>query len=198
MTGKFVIGKKSEAKDKHCMVSLEINNDILNFIDVRKFATIHLLKTSETNKHSYIKTLGVDPVLKAFTNSTLKKLINTSSKMNIKSFLLDQSKIAGIGNIYASEILFKAKISPLRINNTLNEKEILNIYKAIKNILAEAIISRGTTFSDYRDGFNRKGSYQNKLRVYNKYNEACQTCGTLINKIKQNGRSTFYCSNCQK
>ncbi len=198
MTGKFIIQNKTTTNEKHSMIIFSTNKENIVFADIRKFATIDLLKTSKIFENKYLKNIGIDPTLNTFTYKIFKNLIMTSSKKITKSFLLEQDKITGIGNIYASEILFDSKILPERLVGSLTDKEIKALYKSISSILNHAISLRGTTFSDYRDGFNKKGEFQNQLKVYNKYNEDCTSCSSKIKKIKQNGRSTFYCDVCQK
>jgi formamidopyrimidine-DNA glycosylase len=198
MTGKFIIQDKIIETEKHSMIIFSTDTENIIFSDIRKFATINLINTLKLYENSYLKNIGIDPTLDNFTYDIFKEIINSSHKKTTKAFLLEQTKIVGIGNIYASEILFNAKISPERIIGSLTNIEINTLHGSIVSILKEAISLRGTTFSDYRDGFNKKGGFQNKLKVYNKYNETCSSCGEKIKKIKQNGRSTFYCNTCQK
>jgi formamidopyrimidine-DNA glycosylase len=194
MTGKFVVTNNPLNSYKHNMVLFQTNKTNIIFSDIRKFATITVDKTDSVQA----KNSGIDPVSKIFTFDSFNNLTILYSKLTCKSFLLNQKIISGIGNIYASEILFDSKISPSRTVSSLLIPEKKCLYESILKILKEAILHRGTTFSDYRDSFNKKGSYQNFLKVYNKNNTSCQICKTNIEKIKQNGRSTFFCKNCQK
>ncbi|MDD4527106.1 MAG: bifunctional DNA-formamidopyrimidine glycosylase/DNA-(apurinic or apyrimidinic site) lyase [Candidatus Margulisbacteria bacterium] len=198
MTGKFIIQGKNPNKEKHSMLKFSTNKENIIFEDIRKFATINLIKTKELKSNSYVQKIGIDPTTPEFTLLKLGKIIKNIPNKNLKQLLLEQNHLVGIGNIYASEILFESQISPQRLAKSLTKEEIKNLYIAIKNILQKAIELRGTTFSDYRDGFNKKGGFQNKLKVYNKYTQNCIICNNKISKIKQNGRSTFYCENCQK
>ena len=198
MTGKFIIQNKNLEHEKHSMIIFSTINENIVFSDIRKFATINLIETIKLSENSYIKNIGIDPTLPDFTLEIFKNIANASANKTTKGFLLEQNKITGIGNIYASEILFDTKILPARTIGSLTNIEIKSLYLSIITILQQAIILRGTTFSDYRDGFNKKGGFQNELKVYNKYNDSCDLCGTKIKKIKQNGRSTFYCEKCQK
>ena len=120
-------------------------------------------------------------------------------KLSIKDFLLEQSQIAGIGNIYASEILFDAKISPLRVCNEIIFKEATKILLSINFILHLAIEKNGTSISDYRTIDNKTGEFQNFLKVYGKKDSTCRRsrCTGIIEKIKQRQRSTFFCPSCQ-
>jgi formamidopyrimidine-DNA glycosylase len=115
----------------------------------------------------------------------------------VKPAILDQSVIAAIGNIYADEALFKAGIRPDRPANTLNDDEVGALNQAIKDVLLSGIENRGTTFRDYRDGYNQSGNNQNFLQVYGRTNQTCFICGESIKVMRIGGRGTHYCSQCQ-
>ena len=126
-----------------------------------------------------------------------KKLEN--KKTNIKSFLLNQKFVSGLGNIYADEVLFSAGVLPQRTVDTLDKIEIVKIYKAIKNILKKAVEKRGTTFNDYRDANGKKGNFLRFLKVYSRAGEKCLKCESVIlKKTKVAGRGTVFCRVCQK
>ena len=129
----------------------------------------------------------------------MKKNLNLSKK-NIKNVLLDQKIISGIGNIYASEILFHSKIRPNRLVNDLNQKEISNIIISTKFILNKAIRKGGSSIRDFKNSDGNTGSFQNEFKVYNKENENCpnSSCKNKIKKLNISNRSTFYCNICQK
>ncbi len=139
---------------------------------------------------------GIDPLGDNYLYDNFNKLL-TSNKV-IKSFLLDQEKISGIGNIYADEILWKAKILPNRPANSLSTEEINRLFKTIPEVLKEAIKHRGTTISDYRDINSNPGEYSERLKVYGKEGKPCNECQGIIKKIKLGGRSSCFCSDCQK
>jgi formamidopyrimidine-DNA glycosylase len=142
--------------------------------------------------------LGIEPLSEQFTLKCFKDLLK-NSKRNIKAFLLDQKHVAGLGNIYVDESLFLAHILPTRSLNTLNEKEIKDLYQAIKKVLRLAIKYRGTTFNNYKDAHGRKGSFINRLKVYGQENRKCLRCRKgVIKKIRTAGRGTRYCFYCQK
>ncbi len=198
MTGKFIIQAIGIQSEKHTMIRINTDKEDIIFIDIRKFATINLVKTSELNSNNYIKNIGIDPTTEAFTIEYFRSIVNKLPRMNIKQFLLEQKHVTGIGNIYASEILFASRILPTRLIEGLSKTEINLLYTSIITILNKAIELRGTTFSDYRDSFDKKGGFQNELKVYNNTKGKCSNCNNTITKIKQNGRSTFLCSQCQK
>ena len=116
----------------------------------------------------------------------------------MKTFLMNQELIAGIGNIYASEILFAAGIHPRRKSFRLKQREIEILYQTIRDILSEAVRLRGTSMRNYRDVAGQKGEYRNRMKVYDKESQPCLQCGSLIERIVQNGRGTFFCRRCQK
>lgn len=164
----------------------------LVFNDARKFGWWKIVKdTKNIEKGFGPEALKVD--LKTFKGN-LKKHPNTK----IKPLLMDQKFIAGIGNIYSDEILFNAKVHPLRQVKTLKDKEIQQIHQSIKKILQKAIQYRGTTEQYYRDAYGKEGNYYNYLKVYQREGEKCPRCKTIIKKIKVGGRSARFCPACQK
>lgn len=188
---------KQNKYDKHVHHIFKFKkNGELKFSDIRKFATLEIVDEKIFKEKSEQK--GLDPFSKKYTLKNFTTLINKNSKKNLKQFLMNQSIISGIGNIYASEIPFDAKISPLRKINSLSELEIKELFNSIKKILQKAIKLRGTSFSDYRDSSGEKGSFQNFLKVYKRNSQKCKNCDTIIKKVAVEQRSTFYCSHCQK
>jgi len=181
------------------------NNNVLVFSDIRKFATLELISLEKLSQIE--KTKGVDPFSKNFTLQTFSKIISEHKNKtrhsrvtgkNIKSLLMNQAAIAGIGNIYASEIPYDAKLNPLRKLSGLTNKEIKLLHRSVLRILTKAIKMRGTSISDYRDANGKKGGFQNQLKVYGKAGKKCHKCGTIIAKEIVEQRSTFYCPTCQK
>lgn len=180
-------------------------NHTLNFSDIRKFGTLEL--ADEKTLAEKISTKGLDPFSVEYTFKNFQLLLvrgkNKTSHSrvtgkNLKQFLMDQSFISGIGNIYASEIPFDAKLSPLRKINSFNTVESKKLFSSIKKILSKAIKLRGTSFSDYRDANGKTGSFQKFLKVYGKAGKKCPTCDTIVHKVIIGQRSTFYCPKCQK
>ena len=163
------------------------------FSDIRKFGKVVL-----GSKDKIIASLrvGPEPLDKHF-NFTKFKGIVSGKKRSIKTVLMDQGNIAGIGNIYSDEILWLAKINPLRLVNGLNETELKHVYSHIKPLLKKAIKFRGTSISDFKDTAGVPGEYKKFLKVYGRAGEKCPRCGSLIIKVKINGRSGHYCSKCQ-
>lgn len=199
MTGNFSYYENKEELHKHSKLIITFNDESkLVFSDIRKFAVILLVESDFLRKIPYIAKMGLEPFSKEYTLENFEIKVKRYKNRNIKNFLLDQHIVVGIGNIYASEILFDTKIDPNREVSSLKRKEINNLFSSIKTILGEAIKVRGTTFSDYKDLSGNLGSFQNNLKVYKRDSQKCFNCNNIILKIKQNGRSTFYCRKCQK
>ena len=167
----------------------------LFFNDMRKFGYLKIVNKKDLEK--ILAEYGLNPLSSNFKLNNFSKIFK-NKKTNTKAVLMDQKLIAGIGNIYADEILFQARIKPNRKVNTLKKEEIKNIFKAIKIIFKKAIKYRGTTFSDYVDVSDNKGGYSKFLKVYRREGEKCKQCGNIIEKIKIAGRGTRYCDKCQK
>lgn len=173
-------------------------NKTLEFSDLRKFATIHLLETDALEKYLAEKKIGVDALSVEFTLAKFTKLLLEKPKMLIGILLLDQSIISGIGNIYRSEILFLAGVLPERKTASLTKVEQKKIFYATRKILSLAIELRGTSDSDYRDTAGASGNFQKMLKVYRRDKIACQNCQKIILRKKLAQRSVFYCAKCQK
>jgi len=171
---------------------------MLGFSDLRKFAKFELWKTNELLHSSTLNSLGIDPTSDDFTFSNFKKALLKRKKGKIKTVLMDQSVIAGIGNIYSNEVLWEAKISPFREINSLKEDEWKEIYKAIRKILFKAIQVNGESFSEYRDIHGQKGGFNPYIKVYRRAGKPCFRCGTIIKAAKIGGRTAYYCPKCQK
>jgi len=168
------------------------DNSGLFFNDLRKFGWIKIAPQPQIPE-------GVDVLSKKFTIQYLQTIFS-STRRAIKIVLMDQRKMAGIGNIYANDSLFLAKINPLKPANSLNKEKVANLYEAIKKVINEGIKDRGSSAADEAfilpDG--RKGSHQKHLLIYQKDGQPCPVCNAIIRRIKQGGRSTFYCPHCQK
>lgn len=173
------------------------DSSIMIYNDVRQFGKIWLIKADE--KLAELESLGWDPFAESFTLQQFAGAIQ-SKKGNIKSLLMNQKIVAGIGNIYANEILFRAGIHPLRKGMSLTNHEVRKLYRSLKEILSKAVQSRGTTMADesYRDLQGQTGYYANLILIYGKRNERCPVCGNPISVIRIENRSTFFCLTCQK
>ena len=200
MTGYFKFINNSTQPCKHTRIRVfdKINNE-LRYIDVRSFGQMWWIKEGLSPKKIIkgLGSLGPEPFSKDFDANYLKKVISKRTK-SIKAILLDQTIVAGIGNIYADESLYSAGISPFREGKTIKKNELINLKESIVNVLKKSIGSGGTTFSDFRDLEGENGNFGLQTNVYRRTGKECRKCGNLIEKQKIAGRSTHWCPNCQK
>ena len=199
MSGQIRIKKKDIVqKHDHMRMIVENNNKhfVVTYNDSRRFGYIDLFKKKELREHFLLSKIGVEPLGRELTTEYLK---NNFKKrvINIKNALIDQKIIAGIGNIYASEILYKAKINPLRKVNSLSKNDLSSIITFTKIILKKSIDVGGTTIRDHMQPDGSLGYFKQKLQVYGKVNEKCKTCNSFIVKEVISNRSTFICKHCQ-
>ncbi len=173
------------------------NKKMIALSDVRKFAKVELWKTNELLNSKEFKTLGPEPLEKDFTFAKFRENLK-NKKGKIKQILIDQNIIAGIGNIYSSEALWQAKIHPQKDVSKLSEKELENLYEAIKKVLKLGVKLGGESFSDYRKVDGSKGDFDAERKVYQREGQKCSRCGIKIKRIKFGGRSSFFCPYCQK
>lgn len=198
MEGKYFIKDNIEEVVKHEHVIIVFDdNTTLRYHDVRKFGKMKLITKEEFNTCDELIKLGIEPMDKALTKEYLYNKIN-GKHIPIKTVLLDQSIISGLGNIYVDEVLFLAGINPVRIGSSITLNECQNIIKAANTIIPKAINEGGTTIKSYTSSLGVTGNYQNYLLVHKKEKVPCTNCGTIIKRIKVNGRSTYYCEVCQK
>ncbi|MEG0874109.1 MAG: bifunctional DNA-formamidopyrimidine glycosylase/DNA-(apurinic or apyrimidinic site) lyase [Clostridiales bacterium] len=195
MTGQLVYFEKTLPQINHCHVVIHFAKNGIYYRDVRRFGGFWIGDNLQ-NMGSGIEKLGPEPLTSEYNEAHL--LAYTQKKhAPIKSILLDQSVVAGIGNIYADEICFTAGVNPLKEGLDLSTQDIKMLVKATKEVLTVAIEKRGTTFSDYRDGYGEKGTFQNYLKIFQRGGLPCVNCGSIIEKTKCGGRSTSYCPQCQ-
>jgi formamidopyrimidine-DNA glycosylase len=154
-----------------------------------------LYEPERVEEHPLISRLGPDPFSGGFSPEYLREAFER--KASIKGLLLDQSVVAGLGNIYVDEVLFAARVHPTRKANTLDSGEIREIFSATRDILGRAIEMRGTTFDSYHDAFGESGKFQYQLKVFTHAGEPCPVCGTEIQKLRVAGRRTHVCPTCQ-
>jgi formamidopyrimidine-DNA glycosylase len=182
---------------KHTRLTFSFTGgDKLYFNDLRKFGWVKIL---DDKLKKYINTeVGTEPLSKDFTTSVLKEIFKKYKNRTVKQILLDQSLIAGIGNIYADESAFLSKVLPMRKVSTLKEKEIISLHKNIIAVLKLSIQKKGTSSKNYLRSNGQKGGFVPYLMVYGRKGEICKKCGTTIIKIKHAGRGTHYCPKCQR
>ncbi|HAP93004.1 MAG TPA: formamidopyrimidine-DNA glycosylase [Desulfotomaculum sp.] len=198
MTGRLVYSLPGTPLTPHTHAIFHLNNGYqLRFSDTRQFGNISLVPADNLDKVSGLNSLGKEPLSQEFTREYLKKQLRRH-RAALKPLLLNQSFIAGLGNIYADEVLFRARIHPRRLSNTLTPREATRLFHAIQDILKEGIENRGATFRDYVDGNGTAGNYQNLLKVYNREGKPCPKCSKTIVKLRIGGRGTYFCPYCQK
>ncbi len=195
MTGRLYVTKPTADPDKpqHLRAEFGMDNGLaLRFYDMRKFGKIYLV----TDVQQITGGLGPEPLEDAFTTGEFRERLRNRSRA-IKPLLLDQSFVAGVGNIYADESLWMSQIDPRRKADTLDDNEIESLYENIRTVLAAAIEHEGSSFSWYLKPDGSKGEHQNHFRVYDREDEPCQRCGDPIMKIRVAQRGTHFCATCQ-
>lgn len=190
MTGRLLWQTEQLEILPHTRFTIDFHRGRLVFIDPRRFGILTI------QDHDPGKALIDDP-LRDYGGIRLKEIAGNRNTP-IKSFLMDQHIIAGIGNIYACEILYAASVNPQRKVCSVSQKEWEAVAEASKRILRKAITCRGTTISDWRDLFGRKGEYQHELKVYARDGDPCSKCHSTIQRMRLSGRGTFFCPSCQK
>ena len=198
MSGRWLFHERAPAKaPRHVHARFAFRGGgALWFEDPRRFGLLRLVRTDQARRDRALRDLGPDPITTPPHPETLHALAR-GMKVSVKNFLLDQRRIAGIGNIYASEILHRAGVDPRRAAGRLAAAEWRAVAREIGAVLGESIARMGTTFSMYRTVWGEAGAFGDQLRVYDRAGEACRVCGTPIRRIVQGARSTFFCPKCQ-
>lgn len=193
MTGRLVYSEQDDgAEGPPLRARFGLDRGELRFLDTRRFGTF-----TWVDDLRLVEPAGVEPLGPQFTTARLQELL-AGSTTPLKVWLLRQEKIVGIGNIYASEILYKAKLDPFRPAGTLLPREIGALRRATIAVLERAIGHSGTTFSDFQDAHGLTGSYQRYLAVYDREGKPCRRCARPIERVVQAQRSTYFCRNCVK
>ncbi len=198
MEGKYFIKDSHDEvlKHEHVIFHFEDGED-LRYHDTRKFGRMCLVKKDEIDNYEPVRKQGIEPIDSRLSKEYLRERFHKSS-LPIKTLLLDQTIISGLGNIYANEVLFDAGISPLKKGKRLTYKECERIVHSSKRIIEEAIRCGGTTIRSYTSQLGVTGRFQQNLFVHKRQGEPCRKCHNLIDMIYIGGRSTYYCKNCQK
>jgi formamidopyrimidine-DNA glycosylase len=198
MTGSLrhvTAGELADDPHRRAVVTLDDGSDVA-YRDVRRFGTWHLLEPAEVDPYLQER-VGREPLERGFTARRLAERLE-NRKAPIKAALLDQRTVAGLGNIYADEALWRAQIHPQRPAYTLDNEEVGRLTKAIKEALRAGIARQGASLRDYSQPDGRRGRAQERFRVYGREGEPCLRCGTPIDKIRAAGRGTWYCPSCQR
>jgi formamidopyrimidine-DNA glycosylase len=196
MTGNLLIGDGGEAP-RHLRVrfSLDSGEELL-FVDVRRFGTGDVLLGSDALAEYFASRLGVEPLGADFTAEALRAQAKGRAQP-VKAFLLTQERVAGVGNIYADEALFRARIHPLRPVGKLKRAQIADLRDAVVATLEAGIDAKGATIDDFRHSDGAEGSFQDRFLVHLREGEPCVRCGTTIRKMRAAGRGTYVCEHCQ-
>ncbi|MBW2277202.1 MAG: DNA-formamidopyrimidine glycosylase, partial [Deltaproteobacteria bacterium] len=192
MTGRLIWIEHGGRSAGRARAELVLDRGRIVFIDTRRFGTIRI--------HDDLAQLGprgLEPLSDELTSRVLGELIGRSSQP-VKAWLLRQDRLVGIGNIYASEILFSCRIDPRRAVGSLTRSEVSGLQRAVRSVLRRAIECCGTTFSDFQDARGQTGGFARLLKVYGRQGEPCRRCRGEIARIVQQQRSTFFCSDCQR
>lgn len=195
MEGKFHLYKEETAPSKHTHLIIQTDGHWIHYLDTRKFSRMAV--TQDPDAYFLRKNLGLEPFDPALTWQFLKKEMS-KSKRTIKSMLLDQSIVTGIGNIYCDEILFDTKIHPLKKGIELRNKDYKLLVEAIPRILSRAIEAGGTTIRSYTSALDVSGRFQIALKAYGQEGKPCSYCDRPLTRIKVSGRSTVFCERCQQ
>ena len=200
MSGRWLFWPRGTAPDDslpHVHLRLELaGGGRLWYQDVRRFGMLRVVPTEALGEDPSLRRLGPDPLVAPPTGDTLRERAK-GSRTSLKSFLLDQRHIAGLGNIYVSEILFRAAVDPRLRAGSLSLAEWARVAAEIVPVLEASIARMGTTFSTYRTIWNEPGQYGDQLLVYDRGGEPCRRCGVPVRRIVQAGRSTYFCPTCQ-
>ena len=196
MTGRLLVTRAKDPDPSHLGVRMVLDGGReLRYHDVRRFGRLWTM--GEEAWREWDAALGVEPLSEDFSAGWLREAA-ARSRVAIKTWLMDQARVVGVGNIYASEALFRAKVDPRRPANTLSPEELSRLRDGVRQVLREAIEHRGTTLLDYRDAGGAEGAFADRLAVYDREGLPCVVCGTKVQRIVQGGRSTFFCPSCQR
>jgi formamidopyrimidine-DNA glycosylase len=194
MTGTLLLDPSPPSK--HVRVRLGLGDRQLVFDDPRRFGTGELAIGPAALDAFFDARLGVEPLERAFTAEHLYALARTS-RAPVKAFLLDQKRVAGVGNIYADEALFRARVHPLRPANKLTRKQVAAIRDGVVDALMLGLESKGATIDDFRDPYGVSGTFQDKMLVHTREGEPCPNCEMPVRKLRVAGRGTYVCERCQ-
>ena len=198
MSGRFTLGREvpDPTEFRHIAARLHLDDGrTLFYDDVRRLGGFRLLAGCDWEIEA--ARLGPEPLEPGYRAADLGRTL-AATRSPVKNALMDQRRVAGVGNIYASEALFRARVDPRRPGRDLEPDEVKRLHRTVRGVLREAIQQAGTSFKNYRAVNGRSGEFQSSLDVYGREGEPCRTCGDTIARIVQAGRSTFYCPSCQR
>ncbi|MGP0053851.1 MAG: bifunctional DNA-formamidopyrimidine glycosylase/DNA-(apurinic or apyrimidinic site) lyase [Solirubrobacteraceae bacterium] len=195
MTGALLFDPDADPPHTRARFELDDGHRLI-YVDPRRFGTGHVVRGGDARDAYLRERLGAEPLTPQFTTAYLQAAAR-GRRAPIKSFVLDQRRIAGVGNIYADEALFRARIHPLRAAGTLTRAQLDALREAIEDALADAIEAKGATIDDFRHVDGARGSFQDRFLVHRREGEPCPRCGATIRKLVVGGRGTYVCERCQ-
>ena len=195
MSGRLVFDGPPCGGHEHLTFAFD-DGTLLRFVDPRRFGMVDLWPGSALGEHRWLAHLGLEPLASEFDGQALAAVL-AGRRSALKVALMDQRLVVGVGNIYASESLFRAKLSPTRGAGSLGPRQAKRLAGAVRQVLLEAIEAGGSSLRDYVQSNGELGNFQRRFRVYDRAGEPCLACGEEIERIVQGARATFYCPSCQ-
>lgn len=196
MSGRLLLGPAPPGPHEHLTFAFD-DGSVLRFVDPRRFGMVDLVPVGSLAAHPWLAGLGAEPLAPGFDGPALRQAL-AGRRLAVKLALMDQRRIVGVGNIYASESLYRARVSPLRPAGRLGVVAGARLAVAIRAVLLEAIAAGGSSLRDYVQSNGELGHFQNDFRVYDREGQPCRGCARPIRRITQGGRATFYCPTCQR
>jgi formamidopyrimidine-DNA glycosylase len=199
MSGQFIRGTKRQAPPQHTHVVIDfVQGGDLRFLDPRTFGEMFVTSADDLGKVKELSHIAIDPLEDTFTWPQFSEVL-AAKQAKLKSLLMDQKFVAGLGNIYSDEVLWAAGLRYDRMSDTLSSQEVRRLYRGLQEVLQDSIRYRGTTLGDeaYVDLFGKPGEFQNELKVYGRRGQPCPRCRTPIEAVSISGRNTYFCPQCQ-
>ena len=196
MSGRLLFDGGPAGPHEHLTFTFE-DGTILRFVDPRRFGMLDLCPTGSLSDHRWLRHLGLEPLAAGFDGEVLRERL-AGSRTAIKMALMDQKLVVGVGNIYASEALFRARISPRRLARSLGRSRAGRLAEAVRTVLTEAIEAGGSSLRDYVQANGELGTFQRGFRVYDRAGLPCVRCDQAVQRLRQGSRATFYCAECQR
>jgi formamidopyrimidine-DNA glycosylase len=196
MTGRLRIHKIGEPRASHTHLVLTLDDRELRYVDARRFGQIDVVETAREREHEGLAVLGPDPITHGIDTDAMYALAK-SRKQQLKAFVLDQGVVAGMGNIYVSEALWRSQLRPTKRANKLTREQAHRLADACRDVLHDALENNGTSLRDFVDADGAEGSNWEYLNVYDRAGQPCKRCKTSIKRIVLQGRATYYCPTCQ-
>jgi formamidopyrimidine-DNA glycosylase len=198
MSGRLGYHRADEPLEKHTHLVFTLSDGCqVRYRDPRRFGCIEVIPAGAASRYLDLDALGVEPLSFDFTAAYATRAF-AGSRRPVKVALMDGRLVSGVGNIYANEALYQARVHPQRLASSLDNKECKNVVEAVRDVLQKAIAKGGTTLNDFRNARGEPGFFQIDLAVYDREGESCGRCGCAIERTVLQGRSTYFCSHCQK